>query len=166
LALFQELGGIIVITLLPLLAMQQAVSLSMVLGAFLAGLLLAGSENRRELETDLKPFKGLLLMAMARAMGIPLAERPVFAVMLAQGGEFGFVVLQAAGGAALVPASDSSFLLAAIAISMLLTPLVMVLVDRVLARRLAARAGAASPAIAATPRAWTCCAWPAPTVPA
>jgi glutathione-regulated potassium-efflux system ancillary protein KefC len=71
----------------------------------------------------------------------------VFVVMLAQGGEFGFVVLQAAGGAALVPASESSFLLAAIAISMLLTPLVMLLVDRVLAPRLAARARAASPAM-------------------
>jgi glutathione-regulated potassium-efflux system ancillary protein KefC len=67
--------------------------------------------------------------------------------MLAQGGEFGFVVLQAAGGAALVPASESSFLLAAIAISMLLTPLVMVWVDRVLAPRLAARARTASPAM-------------------
>jgi glutathione-regulated potassium-efflux system ancillary protein KefC len=103
--------------------------------------LLAGSEYRRQLETDLEPFKGLLLglffiavgmsidfavvraqpfsmaavvlgfllvkalllLAMARWMGIPLAERPVFVVMLAQGGEFGFVVLQAAGGAALLP---------------------------------------------------------------
>jgi glutathione-regulated potassium-efflux system ancillary protein KefC len=246
-ALFQDLGGIVVITLLPLLAVQQAVAaggsgwltaakavamvlaiifggrlllrpalrwiarsetpeiftaaslllvvataalmqavgLSMALGAFLAGVLLAESEYRRQLETDLEPFKGLLLglffiavgmsidfavvmahpgwmavvvlgfvllkalllVAMARAMGIPLAERPVFVVMLAQGGEFGFVVLQAAGGAALVPASESSFLLAAIAISMLLTPLVMVLVDRVLAPRLAARARAASPAM-------------------
>jgi glutathione-regulated potassium-efflux system ancillary protein KefC len=168
-------------------ALMQAVGLSMALGAFLAGVLLAGSEYRRQLETDLEPFKGLLLglffiavgmsidfavvraqpfsmaavvlgfllvkalllLAMARWMGIPLAERPVFVVMLAQGGEFGFVVLQAAGGAALLPPAAASFLLAAIAISMLLTPLVMVLVDRVIVPRLAAgRSGATPPEIA------------------
>jgi glutathione-regulated potassium-efflux system ancillary protein KefC len=168
-------------------ALMQAVGLSMALGAFLAGVLLAGSEYRRQLETDLEPFKGLLLglffiavgmsidfavvraqpfsmaavvlgfllvkalllLAMARWMGIPLAERPVFVVMLAQGGEFGFVVLQAAGGAALLPPAAASFLLAAIAISMLLTPLVMVLVDRVIVPRLAAgRSGPTPPEIA------------------
>ena len=42
-------------------ALMQAVGLSMALGAFLAGVLLAESEYRRELETDLEPFKGLLL---------------------------------------------------------------------------------------------------------
>ena len=168
-------------------ALMQAVGLSMALGAFLAGVLLAGSEYRRQLETDLEPFKGLLLglffiavgmsidfavvraqpfsmaavvlgfllvkalllLAMARWMGIPLAERPVFVVMLAQGGELGFVVLQAAGGAALLPPAAASFLLAAIAISMLLTPLVMVLVDRVIVPRLAAgRSGPTPPEIA------------------
>ena len=153
---------------------MQWVGLSMALGAFLAGVLLAESEYRRQLETDLEPFKGLLLglffiavgmsidfavvlahpgwmalvvagfvtlkalllLAMARFMPIPLAERPVFVVMLAQGGEFGFVVLQAAGSAGLVAAAPSSFLLAAIAISMLLTPLVMVVVDRLILPRL------------------------------
>lgn len=159
---------------------MQAVGLSMALGAFLAGVLLAESEYRRQLETDLEPFKGLLLglffiavgmsidfavvlahpglmaavvagflalkalllVAMARAMGIPLLERPVFVVMLAQGGEFGFVVLQAAGGAALLSAQQASFLLAAIAISMLATPLLMLAVDRLLAPWLARRAQA------------------------
>jgi glutathione-regulated potassium-efflux system ancillary protein KefC len=158
-------------------ALMHAVGLSMALGAFLAGVLLAESEYRRQLETDLEPFKGLLLglffiavgmsidfgavlaqpllmagvvagfvllkglllVAMARLMGMPLGERPVFVVMLAQGGEFGFVVLQTAGSAGLVAAGPSSFLLAAIAISMLVTPLLMLLVDRVIAPRLAAR---------------------------
>ncbi|MEP7282285.1 MAG: monovalent cation:proton antiporter-2 (CPA2) family protein, partial [Rubrivivax sp.] len=41
--------------------LMQSVGLSMALGAFLAGVLLAESEYRRELETDLEPFKGLLL---------------------------------------------------------------------------------------------------------
>jgi glutathione-regulated potassium-efflux system ancillary protein KefC len=39
-------------------ALMQAVGLSMALGAFLAGVLLAESEYRRELETDIEPFKG------------------------------------------------------------------------------------------------------------
>ena len=115
-------------------ALMESVGLSMALGAFLAGVLLAESEYRRELETDLEPFKGLLLglffiavgmsidfavvlaspglvaaivagflllkalvlLAMARLMPVPLAERPVFVLLLAQGGEFGFVVFQAA----------------------------------------------------------------------
>ncbi len=165
-------------------ALMQAVGLSAALGAFLAGVLLAESEYRRQLETDLEPFKGLLLglffiavgmsidfavlraqplamaaavagfvalkalllVVMARGMGIPLAERPVFVVMLAQGGEFGFVVLQAAGAAGAVAPAVASFLLAAIAISMLSTPLLMLAVDRWLAPRLQRRGAAAAPA--------------------
>src|SRR6185312_12342044 len=41
-------------------ALMQAAGLSMALGAFLAGVLLADSEYRRELETDIEPFKSLL----------------------------------------------------------------------------------------------------------
>jgi glutathione-regulated potassium-efflux system ancillary protein KefC len=158
-------------------ALMHAVGLSMALGAFLAGVLLAESEYRRELETDLEPFKGLLLglffiavgmsidfavvaaqpgrvalivlgfvglkamllVAMARAMPLPLAERPLFTILLAQGGEFGFVVFQAAAGAGVIDATTSSLLVASVAISMLLTPLALLLVDRHLAPRLAAR---------------------------
>ena len=163
-------------------ALMQSVGLSMALGAFLAGVLLAESEYRRELETDLEPFKGLLLglffiavgmsidfavlldrpavvaaivfgfvllkagvlVAMAWRMGTPLAERPMFVVLLAQGGEFGFVVLQTSLGAQVISAQASSLLVACIALSMLLTPLLLVLCDRVLVPRLAARAQAAS----------------------
>ena len=39
----------------------DAVGMSMALGAFVAGLLLADSEYRHELEADIEPFKGLLL---------------------------------------------------------------------------------------------------------
>ncbi len=167
-------------------ALMQSVGLSMALGAFLAGVLLAESEYRRELETDLEPFKGLLLglffiavgmsidfavvlarpalvaaivlgflllktgvlVGMASRMGTPLVERPVFVVLLAQGGEFGFVVLQTALGAQVISGEASSLLLACIALSMLLTPLLLVLCDRVLVPRLAARAQAtAGPAL-------------------
>jgi glutathione-regulated potassium-efflux system ancillary protein KefC len=149
-------------------ALMQAVGLSMALGAFLAGVLLAESEYRRELETDLEPFKGLLLglffiavgmsidfavvlqhpalvaavvagflllkalvlWAMCRRMPIPLPERAVFVILLAQGGEFGFVVFQSAANANVIDAPAASLLVAAVAISMLLTPLLLVLADR------------------------------------
>ncbi|MCR5865441.1 glutathione-regulated potassium-efflux system protein KefC [Aquincola sp. J276] len=156
-------------------ALMQAVGLSMALGAFLAGVLLAESEYRRELETDIEPFKGLLLglffiavgmtidfrvlldspgliaaivlgflllkivvlVAMARWMPIPLAERPVFVILLAQGGEFGFVVFQTAQQAGVITAAQSSLLAAVVALSMLLSPVLLVLSDRWLVPRLA-----------------------------
>ena len=171
-------------------ALMQSVGLSMALGAFLAGVLLAESEYRRELETDLEPFKGLLLglffiavgmsidfavvlarpalvagvvlgflllkagvlWAMARSMPIPLVERPVFVVLLAQGGEFGFVVFQAALGGGVIGAEASSLLDAAVAISMLFTPLLLVATDRWLAPRLARRAAPDGPAEIAEPQ--------------
>jgi glutathione-regulated potassium-efflux system ancillary protein KefC len=152
--------------------LMHSVGLSMALGAFLAGVLLAESEYRRELETDIEPFKGLLLglffiaigmtidfavvierplliagivfgflaakvlvlWAMARFMDIPLAERPIFIVLLAQGGEVGFVVLQTATGARVLDAGTSSVLVAAITLSMLLTPLMLLAADRWAAR--------------------------------
>jgi glutathione-regulated potassium-efflux system ancillary protein KefC len=149
-------------------ALMQSVGLSMALGAFLAGVLLAESEYRRELETDLEPFKGLLLglffiavgmsidfvvvfkhpllaagvvagflglktlvlWAMARLMPVPLKERAVFVILLAQGGEFGFVVFQAAVGARVITPEAASLLVASVALSMLLTPLLLVASDR------------------------------------
>jgi glutathione-regulated potassium-efflux system ancillary protein KefC len=154
-------------------ALMQFVGLSMALGAFLAGVLLADSEYRRELETDIEPFKGLLLglffiavgmsidldlllaspvwiaavvigflalkaaviVPLARAMDVPLQERPVFTLLLAQGGEFAFVVFQAAAGAGVMPARLSSLLIDAVAVSMLLSPLLLVIVDRFIVPR-------------------------------
>ena len=155
--------------------LMQGVGLSMALGAFLAGVLLAESEYRRELETDIEPFKGLLLglffmavgmtidfgvllgspgavaaillvfltvkavviYGLARGAHIPYQERPVFALLLAQGGEFAFVVFQAAAGARVLPNETASLLIGAVALSMLLSPLLLVLLDRVLLRRYA-----------------------------
>ena len=153
-------------------ALMHSVGLSMALGAFLAGVLLAESEYRRELETDLEPFKGLLLglffiaigmtidfavvaaqpllvaaivvgflaakalvlWVMTRLMPIPAAERPLFIALLAQGGEVGFVVLQTATGARVLDTPTSSLLVAAITLSMLLTPLLLLAADRWTAR--------------------------------
>ncbi|WP_296509802.1 glutathione-regulated potassium-efflux system protein KefC [Rhodoferax sp.] len=167
-------------------ALMLLVGLSMALGAFLAGVLLAESEYRRELETDLEPFKGLLLglffiavgmsidfgvlrespgamalvvlgflvvkagviYSLARHIQLPAAERPVFTLLLAQGGEFAFVVFQAAAGAHVFPAQTASLLIGAVAVSMLLSPLVLVAVDRLLLPRYAARRGSALEEIA------------------
>ena len=52
--------------------LMQWLGLSMALGAFLAGVLLADSEYRRELETDIEPFKGLLLGLFFIAVGMSI----------------------------------------------------------------------------------------------
>ena len=155
--------------------LMQFVGLSMALGAFLAGVLLAESEYRRELETDIEPFKGLLLglffiavgmsidfgvllkspgliaailfgflalklaviYILARSMKLPYQERAVFTVLLAQGGEFAFVVFQAAAGAKVFSVETSSLLIGAVALSMLITPLLLIAVDKLLLPRYA-----------------------------
>jgi len=48
----------------------NAIGLSMALGAFVAGLLLADSEYRHELEADIEPFKGLLLGLFFMSVGM------------------------------------------------------------------------------------------------
>ena len=149
--------------------------LSMALGAFLGGVLLAESEYRRELETDIEPFKGLLLglffmavgmtidfgvllgspgavaaillvfltvkavviYGLARGAHIPYQERPVFALLLAQGGEFAFVVFQAAAGARVFSMETASLLIGAVALSMLISPLLLVAIDKLLLPRYA-----------------------------
>jgi glutathione-regulated potassium-efflux system ancillary protein KefC len=152
--------------------LMRLVELSMGLGAFLAGVLLANSEYRRALETDIEPFKGLLLglffiavgmsidfgvllaqpwqalgltlgfMAikfaimrpLAGPVGIPLAQRNLFALLIAQGSEFAFVLFGAAATARVVAPATAALWIGAVAFSMLLTPLLLLLVDR-LARR-------------------------------
>lgn len=77
-------------TLLLVLAIAQLMSLaglSMALGAFLAGVLLASSEYRHALETDIQPFKGLLMGLFFVAVGMSidlglLAARPAFVLFL------------------------------------------------------------------------------------
>ena len=156
-------------------ALMQMVGLSMALGAFLAGVLLATSEYRRELETDIEPFKGLLLglffiavgmsidfgvlrdspglmaaivvgflglklaviYGLAALMKLPYQERPVFAMLLAQGGEFAFVVFQAAAGAQVFSPQTASLLIGAVALSMLLSPLLLVGIDKLVLPRYA-----------------------------
>ena len=149
-------------------ALMLFVGLSMALGAFLAGVLLAESEYRRELETDIEPFKGLLLglffiavgmsidfsviinspwliagvliafiaikfvviYGIPRLMDVPFQERPVLTLLLAQGGEFAFVVFQAAAGAKVFSSETASLLIGVVALSMLISPLILIAIDK------------------------------------
>ena len=52
--------------------LMQAVGMSMALGAFLAGVLLAGSNYRHELEADVEPFRGLLLALFFMGIGMTI----------------------------------------------------------------------------------------------
>jgi len=68
----------------------EAVGLSMALGAFLAGVLLADSEYRHELEANIEPFKGLLLGLFFIAVGMSadlslIVERPQAVLGIAVG---------------------------------------------------------------------------------
>ena len=148
--------------------LMQLVGLSMALGAFLAGVLLADSEYRQELELDIEPFKGLLLglffiavgmsvdlgliwqqplLIIGAAMGLvllkilllyPLArtfghskpDSMMFALVLSQIGEFAFVLFSAALQQGALDARVTSMLNAIVAISMLTTPLLILLYSR------------------------------------
>ncbi|MBL0208325.1 MAG: glutathione-regulated potassium-efflux system protein KefC [Propionivibrio sp.] len=148
------------------------VGLSMGLGAFLAGVLLASSEYRHALETDIEPFKGLLLglffisvgmaidfglllsqpglLAMlllgllglklttlwlaARIIGVTSRQRWLFAILLSQGGEFGFVVFAAAHTAGVLSGEWTALLNMVVALSMATTPMLLMLHDWWIAR--------------------------------
>jgi glutathione-regulated potassium-efflux system ancillary protein KefC len=148
--------------------LMQLVGISMALGAFMAGVLLANSEYRHALETDLEPFKGLLmglffiavgmsvdfgvffaqpglilllvaaylaikiavLYGLARLFDIPRDQRALFAFLLSQGGEFAFVVFGAAATAKVYDPATASMLVVIVALSMVATPLLLVLHDK------------------------------------
>ena len=70
--------------------LMQSVGLSPALGAFLAGVVLAESEFRRELETDIEPFRGLLLglffITVGAGLDIPLVmQQPLLLAALTLG---------------------------------------------------------------------------------
>jgi len=148
--------------------LMLTVGLSPALGAFLAGVVLADSEFRHELESDIEPFKGLLLgiffisigaslnfsligdnlsliagltagliaikwlllMLISYAFKISNTERGLFAIALAQGGEFAFVLFQLARSNGVLPAEIIEQLISAVAISMFLAPLLFLLHEK------------------------------------
>ncbi len=153
--------------------LMQSVGLSPALGTFLAGVVLANSEFRHELESDIEPFKGLLLgvffiavgaaidfrlvaarpllsaelvlglvavklvvqLGLARAFRLNLDQSLLFAFALAQGGEFAFVLLSFAVRHAVFAEELAALLAAVVALSMALTPLLMLFVERVVLPR-------------------------------
>jgi glutathione-regulated potassium-efflux system ancillary protein KefC/glutathione-regulated potassium-efflux system protein KefB len=87
----------------------QSVGLSMALGAFMAGVLLADSEYRHELEADIEPFKGLLLGLFFMAVGMSanlgvLLESPFTVLALTLG--YLVVKVLAVGAAARIARQD------------------------------------------------------------
>jgi glutathione-regulated potassium-efflux system ancillary protein KefC len=154
--------------------LMQSVGMSMALGTFLAGVLLADSEYRHALETDLEPFKGLLLGLFFIAVGMSIdfgillrqpllvaivlvafllikiavllllgryfdilpQQRALFAFVLSQGGEFAFVIFGAAASANVFSADIASVLMVVVALSMICTPLLLLLHDKLIAPRL------------------------------
>lgn len=155
--------------------LMSLVGLSPALGTFIAGVVLANSEYRHELESDIDPFRGLLLglffMTVGAAINFSLlfenlgvvigltigvmalkalvllllsfifkikgADRWLFALGLAQAGEFGFVLLSFTVANSVIPESLSSLLLLVVALSMLLTPALFILCDKVITPRFA-----------------------------
>ncbi|GAA4883138.1 monovalent cation:proton antiporter-2 (CPA2) family protein [Ferrimonas pelagia] len=153
--------------------LMSLVGLSPALGTFLAGVVLATSEFRHELESDIEPFKGLLLglffitvgagirfdvlfadfaLVMALTFGvilikclvllalsfifkIRLAERWLFSLSLAQAGEFGFVLLSFSAQQSVIPPELMPTLSLVVALSMLLTPGLFILYERVILPR-------------------------------
>jgi glutathione-regulated potassium-efflux system ancillary protein KefC len=153
--------------------LMQLAGLSMALGAFLAGVLLAESEYRHELETDIEPFKGLLLglfftavgmsvdfgllvsqpikvlamvfgllavkgvvlLLIARAARLQWSQTSLFAFLLAQGGEFAFVLFGSAAGFGIMDAETVALLTVVVALSMATAPLLVVINDRLIEPR-------------------------------
>ena len=151
-------------------ALMAVIGLSAALGTFLAGVVLANSEYRHELEINIEPFKGLLLglffitvgagidfnllfnnvglivtatlaviglkfavlFVLGRLFKLSGANHWMFALSLAQAGEFGFVLLSFSLQNAVLPQALADQLLLLVALSMLLTPILFILLERLI----------------------------------
>ncbi len=150
--------------------LMTLVGLSPALGTFLAGVVLAQSEYRHELESDIEPFKGLLLglffiavgasidfslianepaliaqmvlalifvklmvlLVIGRIFGMSRDNNFLFAFGLAQGGEFAFVLLSFALQNGVMTHEVSDPMIASVAISMALSPLIMLFNEKLI----------------------------------
>jgi monovalent cation:proton antiporter-2 (CPA2) family protein len=154
-------------------ALMQAIGLSAALGAFVAGVMLAESPYRHEIEADIDPFRSILLglfflavgmmldldviadqpflvvglalallatkvaiiFALGRLFGLSTTPSIVMALVLSQGGEFGFVLFTAAQTALLVEPEATSLFGAVVTLSMAATPFLMILAGRLARER-------------------------------
>lgn len=164
--------------------LMTSVGLSPALGTFLAGVVLANSEYRHELESEIEPFKGLLLglffiavgasidfalifaqpllivglvlgivavkfailFTLARVFRLSLDQSALVAFALPQVGEFAFVLFSFAGQEGVLGAELTGPLVAVVALSMALTPLLLVLNERFIQPRFGTREAVARPA--------------------
>ena len=154
-------------------ALMSMIGLSPALGAFIAGVALANSSYRHEMESHLEPFKsiflglffitvgasmnfsvlvaqffpiigmtlGLLLVKssvlwlLGKIFRLPTLGGQLFALALAQAGEFGFVLLSIANQHKLLPTQIHDRVSLVVALSMVLTPLLFIFYDKVLSPR-------------------------------
>ncbi|MEO5888625.1 MAG: monovalent cation:proton antiporter-2 (CPA2) family protein [Ferruginibacter sp.] len=154
--------------------LMTQVGLSPALGTFLAGVVLANSEYRHELESDIEPFKGLFLGLFFLAVGasinfniilqhpamilglvallmlvkglvlfllgkifkLAIGHNMIFAFALSQVGEFAFVLFSATLSEGVLEPKVVDVLVAVVAISMVVTPLLMFLNEKILLPRL------------------------------
>ena len=173
--IFTAMSLLIVIAIAELMTQ---IGLSPALGAFLAGVVLANSEYRHELESDIEPFKGLLLGIFFMAVGasinfdlvtaqiwtvlswvllliiiksgvllllgkiLKMGAKPnfIFSFSLSQVGEFAFVLLSFTLQQGILPTDTVSLMIAIVAISMGLTPIVMLLNEKIIQPRLGTEA--------------------------
>ncbi|MGH1576243.1 cation:proton antiporter [Planktotalea sp.] len=164
-------GALLIVIGIALL--MSLVGLSPALGTFIAGVVLANSAYRHELESDIDPFRGLLLglffmsvgaginfallfenigsivgmtlgliavkafvlLLLARIFKLEGGDKWLFGLGLAQAGEFGFVLLSFAVAGDIIPSSTADILLLVVALSMLLTPALFIIYDKVIAPR-------------------------------
>jgi glutathione-regulated potassium-efflux system protein KefB len=168
-------------------ALMQSLGVSAALGAFVAGVMLAESPYRHELEADIDPFRSILLGLFFLAVGMMLdldviAAQPfliiglavalvaiktgiifglgrlfglnnsasiIMALLLSQGGEFGFVLFAAAQSALLIEPEAASLFGAVVTLSMATTPFLMILAGRLAERRKASNVVLDDPELAA-----------------
>jgi len=157
--------------------LMTQVGLSPALGTFVAGVVLANSEYRHELESEIDPFKGLLLavffiavgasvdfqliqsepqlilgivallmaikfvilFALGRAFRMGLDQNFLFAFSLAQSGEFAFVLFSFASQNRVISEEITAPLIAAVAVTMALTPVLMLLNEKLVQPRFGTR---------------------------
>lgn len=153
--------------------LMSLVGLSPALGAFVAGVTLANSAYRHEMESHLEPFKGLflglffitvgagmnfailkskffpiigmtlalllvkatVLWLLGKLFRLPSLAGKLFALSLAQAGEFGFVLLSIARTNHVLPQTVLDRIGLVVALSMVLTPLLFIFYEKVLAPR-------------------------------
>ena len=152
--------------------LMEAVGMSMALGGFIAGIVLSESEYRHQVESEIEPFKSIILAIFFLAVGMSIdwilltqyailvfwlclfylllkmvvlfliarlsrlstADALKVAVNISQGGEFAFIIIQAATDHAILGGAPGQVLTLLIALSMIISALLLFALPYVLRR--------------------------------